>query len=64
MEEDTYDINGDGNTKDIVDYSKRSLTFVGPSTLLTTETASDYNEEGDEIKTTVAPQVAENRFRL
>ncbi len=57
--EDTYDINGDGNTKDIVDYSKRSLTFVGPSTLLTTETASDYNEEGDEIKTTVAPQVAE-----
>ena len=57
--EDTYDINGDGNTKDIVDYSKRSLTFVGPSTLLTTETASDYNEEGDELKTTVAPQVAE-----
>ena len=57
--EDTYDINGDGNTKDIVDYSKRSITFVGPSTLLTTETASDYNEEGDELKTTVAPQVAE-----
>ena len=57
--QDIYDINGDGNTEDIVDYSKRSVTFVGPSTLLTTETASDYNEEGDEIKTTVAPQVAE-----
>ena len=57
--EDKYDINGDGNTKDLVDYSKRSITFVGPSTLLTTETASDYNEEGDELKTTVAPQVAE-----
>ena len=57
--QDIYDINGDGNTEDIVDYSKRSITFVGPSTLLTTETASDYNEEGDKIKTTVAPQVAE-----
>ena len=57
--EDVYDINGDGNTKDLVDYSKKSITFVGPSTLITTETASDYNEEGDEIKTTVAPQVAE-----
>ena len=57
--QDIYDINGDGNTEDFVDYSKRSVTFVGPSTLLTTETASDYNEEGDEIKTTVAPQVAE-----
>ena len=57
--QDIYDINGDGNTEDLVDYSKRTITFVGPSTLLTTETASDYNEEGDEIKTTVAPQVAE-----
>ena len=57
--QDIFDINGDGNTEDLVDYSKRSITFVGPSTLLTTETASDYNEEGDEIKTTVAPQVAE-----
>ena len=57
--QDIYDINGDGNIEDFVDYSKRSVTFVGPSTLLTTETASDYNEEGDELKTTVAPQVAE-----
>ncbi len=57
--QDIYDINGDGNTEDLVDYSKRSITFVGPTTLLTTETASDYNEEGDEIKTTVAPQIAE-----
>ena len=57
--QDIYDINGDGNTEDLVDYSKRTITFVGPTTLLTTETASDYNEEGDELKTTVAPQVAE-----
>ena len=56
--EDIYDINGDGNTKDIVDYSKKSVQFVGPTSLLTTETASDYNDEGDELKTTVAPQVA------
>ena len=56
--EDTYDINGDGNTKDIVNYSKKSVQFVGPTSLLTTETASDYNDEGDELKTTVAPQVA------
>lgn len=56
---DIYDVNGDGNTEDFVNYSTRSVQFIGPSTLLTTETASDYNEEGDEIKTTVAPQVAE-----
>ena len=56
--EDTYDVNGDGSTKDIVDYNKKSVQFVGPTSLLTTETASDYNDEGDELKTTVAPQVA------
>ena len=56
--EDIYDINGDGSTKDIVDYSTRSIQFVGPASLLTTETGSDYNDEGDEIKTTIAPQVA------
>ena len=57
--EDAYDINGDGNTKDIVDYSAKSIQFVGPTSLITTETGSDYNDEGDELKTTVAPQVAE-----
>ena len=56
--EDAYDINGDGSTKDIVDYSTKSIQFVGPASLLTTETGSDYNDEGDEIKTTIAPQVA------
>ncbi len=56
--EDIYDINANGNTTDLVDYSKKSISFVGPTSLLTTETGSDYNEEGDEVKTTIAPQVA------
>ncbi len=56
--EDTYDVNGDGSTVDLVDYGTRGIQFVGPTSLLTTETGSDYNDEGDEIKTTVAPQVA------
>ena len=55
---DVYDINGDGNKEELVDYSTVNITFLGPASLLTTETASDYNEEGDEIKTTIAPQIA------
>ena len=57
--EDTFDVNGNGSTTDIVDYSKKGISFVGPTSLLTTETASDYNEEGEEIKTTIAPRIAE-----
>ena len=56
--EDIYDINANGNTTDLVDYSKKSISFVGPTSLLTTETGSDYNDEGEEVKTTIAPQVA------
>ena len=55
---DIYDINSDGNTKDTVNYDTEAITFVGPTSLITTEIASDYNEAGDEISTIIAPQVA------
>ena len=57
--EDAYDINNDGNTKDLVDYSSKNVQFIGPASLLTTETGSEFNDDGDELKTTIAPQVAE-----
>ena len=59
--EDAYDVNGDGNTTDIVDYSTRSIQFVGPTSLLTTETGSDYNDEGDEIKNNSSTTSSRNR---
>ena len=55
---DAYDINSDGNTKDTVNYDTEAITFVGPTSLITTEIASDYNDAGDEISTIIAPQVA------
>ena len=55
---DAYDINSDGNTKDTVNYDTEAMTFVGPTSLITTEIASDYNDAGDEISTIIAPQVA------
>ena len=55
---DTYDINADNNTVEYMDYSKKEIGFVGPSSLLTTETASDYDGTGNTLETAIAPQIA------
>ena len=55
---DTYDINNDNNTAEYMDYSKREIGFVGPSSLLTTETASEYDKTGNALETAIAPQIA------
>ena len=57
--EDIYDLNGDENTEDLVNHTTSSITFVGPTSLVTSETGSDYNDGGDKLSTAVAPQVAE-----
>ena len=56
--EDIYDVSEDGYTDDLVNYDTEPITFVGLTSLITTEIASDYNEKGDEISTIIAPQVA------
>lgn len=52
---DTYDIDGDSNTTEKVNYRETSLTFEPGSSLNTTQTGSNYGEEGG---VTIAPRVA------
>ena len=52
---DTYDIDGDSNTTEMVNYRETSLTFEPGSSLNTTQTGSNYGEEGG---VTIAPRVA------
>lgn len=54
---DIYDVNGNENTEEQVGYSKKELSLVGPSTLITTEAAKKYDKAGNEISTKVAPQL-------
>ena len=55
---DKYDINGNNNFNEKVNYNKKSITFVGPTSLITIETGSNYNDKGEILETIVAPQVA------
>ena len=52
---DIYDVDGDGNVTENVNYSTDSLYLVSPSSLLTNQQATNYNEAGE---TAVAPQIA------
>lgn len=52
---DIYDIDGDTNTTEMVNYREISLTFDPGSSLSTTQTGSNYGEEGG---VTIAPRVA------
>ena len=54
--EDIYDINGNGNLTEYVAYSTKSIDILAPSGLITAQTITDYNNNGD---ITVSPQVAE-----
>ena len=56
--DDIYDVDGDGNTTEKVDYATSWINIIGPSSLITSEVASDYDVLGNEASTVVAPQVA------
>ena len=53
--EDTLDINGDGNTSEYVLYKKERLQIVAPLTLITSQTATNFDNKGTEV---VAPNIA------
>ena len=52
---DIYDIDGDGNTSEQVGTATVEMNFVSPNSLLTSQTATNFDTKGTEI---VAPQVA------
>ena len=52
---DIYDVDGDENVTENVNYSSDVLHIVSPSSLLTNQQATNYNEAGE---TAVAPQIA------
>lgn len=52
---DIYDVDGDENVTENVNYSTDTLNIVAPSSLLTNQQATNYNEAGE---TAVAPQIA------
>ena len=53
--EDIYDVNGNTNTKEVVNYSSVTLSLISPNSLLTNQIATNYEEQG---KVTIAPRVA------
>lgn len=52
---DKYDINGNSNIDEIINYTKTNLSIISPNELVTTQIATDYDNENN---TTVAPKVA------
>ena len=53
--QDIYDIDGDENLTENVNYATDGLFIVSPSSLLTNQQATDYNEKKE---TAIAPQIA------
>ena len=54
--QDIYDVNNNLNMTEQVNYTKTSISMVSPNSLLTNQTASDYDDKGS---TVVSPQVAD-----
>lgn len=52
---DIYDIDGDLNTEEILNYTKKAINLISPNELLTNQIASNYD---DKNSTTIAPRVA------
>lgn len=55
-EKDIYDVNNNLNTTEDINKTTKAITFVAPSSLLTNQIASDYDEKGN---TVISPQIAE-----
>ena len=53
--QDVLDINGNKNVSENVLYKTSSIQMIAPSSLLTSQTLSDFNDEGTEV---VSPQIA------
>ena len=53
---DQYDVNNNLNTEENVNYDTASISMVSPNSLLTNQTASDYDDKGSEV---VSPQIAD-----
>ena len=54
--QDTYDINSNGSTEDRIGNAETEISLIAPSSLLTTEYITNYDDEGN---TTIAPNIAD-----
>ena len=54
--QDTYDLDEDGNTSEIVNRTTADINLISPNSLLTSQTLKNIDEKGSEI---VAPQTAD-----
>ena len=54
--QDRFDVNNNLNTEELVNYRTTSISMVSPNSLLTNQTASDYDDKGSVV---VSPQVAD-----
>ena len=52
---DTYDVNLDENKEEIIGKAEKYIQFVGPTSIITMESAREYNDLGE---ITIAPQIA------
>ena len=57
-QQDIFDINGNNDTHDKVQYNYTNLSFITPSTLVTAQTATNYDDKV-ENEITIAPNVAD-----
>ena len=53
---DQYDVNNNLNTEENVNYDTASISMVSPNSLLTNQTASEYDNRGSEV---VSPEIAD-----
>ena len=56
--QDVYDVDNDLNTEELVNYRTTSISMISPNSLLTNQTASNYDDKGS---TVVSPQIADIR---
>ena len=54
--EDIYDVNNNLNVNEKVNYTTTSISMVAPNSLLTNQTASNYDDKGSVV---VSPQIAD-----
>ena len=54
--QDIYDVNNNLNTEEMVNHRTTSLSMVSPNSLLTNQTATDYDDQGSEV---VSPEIAD-----
>ena len=54
--QDIYDVDNDLNTEENVNHRTTSISMVSPNSLLTNQTATDYDDKGSEV---ISPQVAD-----